>query len=293
MERVLGSRIEWMRVPAVKSVLKARQRRILAAILAAVPEIADEASGGLAAAPDAPSFDGPSPAVILDGASSDGLPAESVAPLPLSADESPVVAAVSSEAGPAAGAVPGEAARPAIALSRLSRLLIERLGPEGAVEALVTTTYGELLDPGRYAPVTELPDPATWEAGEGRRKGRMLGPPGRAEGGRLKHGGNRVSFGRRHREEGHGGEALGIETRLSRVYVGVGRRHGATARDVAGILMRAGGVPGRLVESIEMKDFCAFASLPEDAAKRAFVFSRNTPNDPAIKPAAPERHNAN
>jgi ATP-dependent RNA helicase DeaD len=57
--------------------------------------------------------------------------------------------------------------------------------------------------------------------------------------------------------------------------------------------MRAGGVPGRLVESIEMKDFCAFASLPEDAAKRAFVFSRNTPADPAIKPAAPERHNTN
>jgi ATP-dependent RNA helicase DeaD len=279
MEKVLGSRIEWMRVPAVKSVIKARQRRSLAAILAAVPELADETPLGTGVQPESAAPSGALPEI----AGAEGLsPADE---MPLGGTES--VPAAVPEKPPA-----GEAA-PVIALSRLSRLLIERLGHEGAVEALVTTTYGELLDPGRYAPVTELPDPATWEAGEGRRKGRLQGPPGRAEGGRLKHGGNRVSFGRHHREEGHGGETLGAESRFSRVYVGVGRRHGATARDVAGILMRAGGVPGRLVESIEMKDFCAFASMPEDAAQRAFVFSRNTPSDPAIKPAAPERHNAN
>ncbi|MDR2247522.1 MAG: DbpA RNA binding domain-containing protein [Treponema sp.] len=72
--------------------------------------------------------------------------------------------------------------------------------------------------------------------------------------------------------------------------MGLGRRHGAAARDVAGILMRAGGVPGRLVDSIEMKDYCAFATMPPDAAKRAYEFSRNTPQDPAIRPASPARY---
>jgi ATP-dependent RNA helicase DeaD len=55
---------------------------------------------------------------------------------------------------------------------------------------------------------------------------------------------------------------------------------------VVGLLMRAGGVPGRLVDGIEMKDYCAFATLPEDAARRACAFSRNTPDDPAIRPAS-------
>jgi ATP-dependent RNA helicase DeaD len=51
--------------------------------------------------------------------------------------------------------------------------------------------------------------------------------------------------------------------------------------------MRAGGVAGRLVDAIEMKDYCAFATMPEDAARRACAFSRNAPEDPAIKPASP------
>jgi ATP-dependent RNA helicase DeaD len=51
--------------------------------------------------------------------------------------------------------------------------------------------------------------------------------------------------------------------------------------------MRAGGVPGRLVDAIEMRDYCAFATLPQEAAKRACAFSRKTPEDPAIKLANP------
>jgi ATP-dependent RNA helicase DeaD len=56
---------------------------------------------------------------------------------------------------------------------------------------------------------------------------------------------------------------------------------------VAELLMRAGGVPGRLVDSIEMKDYCAFATLPEDAARRACAFSRGAPEDPVIRNASP------
>jgi ATP-dependent RNA helicase DeaD len=72
-----------------------------------------------------------------------------------------------------------------------------------------------------------------------------------------------------------------------RVYVGLGRHHGASARDVAELLIKAGGVPGRLVNAIEMKEFCAFATLPEEAARRACSFSRSAPGNPVIRPASP------
>jgi ATP-dependent RNA helicase DeaD len=49
--------------------------------------------------------------------------------------------------------------------------------------------------------------------------------------------------------------------------------------------MRAGGVPGRLVDEIEMKDYCSFATLPADAARRACAFSRGGPQNPVIRPA--------
>jgi ATP-dependent RNA helicase DeaD len=53
--------------------------------------------------------------------------------------------------------------------------------------------------------------------------------------------------------------------------------------------MRAGGVPGHLVDAIEMKDYCAFATLPEDAARRACAFSQGNSGETVIKPASPVR----
>ena len=73
-----------------------------------------------------------------------------------------------------------------------------------------------------------------------------------------------------------------------RVYVGLGKKHGASARDVANLLSRAGGVPGRLVDSIEMKEYCAFATMPREAARRACAFSKNAPDDPPIRFASPK-----
>ncbi|MDR0387285.1 MAG: DEAD/DEAH box helicase [Treponema sp.] len=267
MERVLGSRIEWMRIPPVKSVLKARERRILAAILAAIPEQAGEG--------------GTLPDTAAAKVREDAGPGETALP-----------AAPLSETAPETAVLPvnpPETPFPDVRLSRLSRKLIERLGAEGAVEALITAAYGEQLDSGRYGPVTEFPEPGAWEAGEGRRRGRRgmdRGDPG----GRAKPAGSRSpGHGRFHHGEAFAGEGRGGEDRPARVYVGLGRRHGATARDVAGLLMRAGGVPGRLVDSIEMKDYCAFATMPRDAAKRACEFSRGAPQDPVIRPASPAR----
>ncbi|MDR2759483.1 MAG: DEAD/DEAH box helicase [Spirochaetaceae bacterium] len=221
MERVLGSRIEWMRLPPVKSVMDAVLNRIRRAVIAAAPQSGDT--------PEAPG----------------------------------------EEEGSAAAAVLAPPLH-----SRLGRELIDALGAEGAVLALIAGNYGESLDFSRYSPVTELNEFAGHET---ERK-------------RGKHPFDEPKFLRRH---GRGyTEKKGEKGRenKSRVYIGLGRRHGASAGDVARLLMRAGGVPGRMVDAIEMKDYCAFATMPEDAARRAYAFSRNTPKDPSIKPASPPEH---
>jgi ATP-dependent RNA helicase DeaD len=221
MERVLGSRIEWMRLPPIKSVMEAILNRIRRAVIAAAPQNED-------------------------------------------ATESP------GEAEAAVLAPPLH--------TRLGRELIDTLGAEGAVLALIAGNYGESLDFSRYSPVTELSEVPGHETE--RKRGKHPGLHGRDE----------PKFSRRHgrsypeKKEGNGRE------NKSRVYIGLGRRHGASAGDVARLLMRAGGVPGRLVDAIEMKDYCAFATMPEEAAQRAYAFSRNAPKDPSIKPASPPGH---
>jgi ATP-dependent RNA helicase DeaD len=253
MERVLGGRIEWMKVPAVKAVMKAQRRRIFSAILAAIPGF-DEAEAAAGAVPPEEALSGGSVPEILSGEAS--------------------VAALPSADVPAAP--PGDSPY----YAKISRQLIERLGPERAVEALIAVTYGDLLDPARYGPVTEFPETAPHDAKGGRFEAKA---PRRLGSHNGPHRGNRGGFRAASGGEGEGPED---ERKLSRVYVGLGRRHGASARDVAGLLMRAGGVPGRLVNAIELKDYCAFATLPAEAAKRACAFFRNTPGDPAIKPAS-------
>jgi ATP-dependent RNA helicase DeaD len=156
--------------------------------------------------------------------------------------------------------------------------LVAALGPRRALEALVSAAFGNVLDPSRYAPIAEVPDRPRREGGF-RENGRPYGE--RSYGGRSYAG---RSFGDR-RDEGADGR--GGRSAQARVYIGVGRHHGASARDVAGLLMRAGGVPGRLVDAVEVRDFCAFATLPAEAARRAFEFARRDPALPAIRPAAP------
>jgi ATP-dependent RNA helicase DeaD len=169
------------------------------------------------------------------------------------------VAPVSTEAVPALLSDP---------ISAVSRELIEKLGAEKAVEALITLTYGEFLDPSRYGPVLEFQEVAFREEPRSKHSAyrRERFEP------RPEHKGRRLV------ESGGAGGS-------TRVYVGLGRQHGASARDIAQLLGRAGGVPGRLVDGIELKDFCAFASLPAEAAHRACDFSRKNTGEPIVKPA--------
>jgi ATP-dependent RNA helicase DeaD len=135
----------------------------------------------------------------------------------------------------------------------LAQDLIRALGAQAAVERLIAKAYGGLLEAGRYRDIVEFEE--------------MPKP-------RLVH--QKL----RGREETVKGAA--------RVYVGLGRRHGASPRDVASLLMKAGGVPGRLVDAIEMQDYCSFATMPQDAAKRAYGFSHRSGT--LIKPAAGRKH---
>ncbi|GHV36744.1 hypothetical protein AGMMS49546_02680 [Spirochaetia bacterium] len=372
MERTLGSKILWMKVPAVKSVMKAIRSRIVASVVASLP---DE---------EIPALD---PALAVDGAMppvTEASPAESAgdAVFETAITETPVPAempAAESAAAESQSADPVPADTPAIAradtpagarapvladdavsadalspfLAKVCRQLIERLGPERAVEALVSLSYGELLDPSRYGTVTEFTEESFRDSGRRGDDHRGRFGPGRSSGFR---GGARPDRAGGHRGEEHGGERSGFRPspkgsargsgaygggpsgpggirgpggphggggphgsggpygggsphgsggRLplrkegsfagdsdgggARVYVGLGRHHGATARDVAELLIKAGGVPGRLVDAIEMKEFCAFATLPEEAARRACSFSRGVPGNPVIRPASPVR----
>jgi ATP-dependent RNA helicase DeaD len=168
-------------------------------------------------------------------------------------------------------------------LDKVCRNLIERLGAEKAVEALVKLSYGEFLDPGRYGPITEFSEDDFKDTGRIGAKGMGRGREGRF--------GRHGSAGRR--AEGRGGGRsifsgdAGAASEGIRVYVGQGRQHGLGARDIAALLMRAGGVPGRLVDEIEMKDYCSFATLPADAAQRACTLSRKDPQGPVIRTAKP------
>jgi ATP-dependent RNA helicase DeaD len=263
MEHTLGSKIQWMKPPSVKSVMAALRERIIASVAAALPETALPRG-----APD------PETAEASAALSGSGGP-------PGGAGENPELPEAGNAAAvPVAGAgiQPGHAganAGGAAAVKALSGELIARLGGEGAVEALVSLSYGAMLDPARYDPITEIESGANVggvHAGE-KRPDRFKGKRDRFDEGRP----HSTHPGSRHPDRGGA---------VSRVYVGIGRHHGVSARDVAGLLMRAGGVPGRLVDAIEVKDYCAFATLPEDAARRACAFSRNTPEDPVIKPAA-------
>jgi len=295
MEKNIGSGILWLKVPSVKTVMKALRRRISAAAVAALPGLnlaeGDQVAGVQEIPADVAGSTGP-----LTGGVSDG-------------------AVFTDGAVFADGTVMPDEQVPAVPpfLAKVCRNLIERLGAEKAVEALVTMSYGRLLDPARYGPITEFSEedfndpgrPAGRGNGRGRERIRGARPErvgsrfergGRPErGGRLSYSGDsagRAAFagerrapgprrgaGRPSRESGGGMEDF------IRVYVVRGGQHGAGAREIAGYLMKAGGVPSRSVDEIEMKDFCSFATLPAEAARRACSFSRAQPGEPVVRPA--------
>jgi ATP-dependent RNA helicase DeaD len=272
MERTLGSCISWMKVPSVKSVMKAVRSRIVASVTAVLPE--QEIAAAPAESPE------PSPDAGQDlSASTPPSPEAGPDPRgePLNSAFSEKTDALSAES----------ADSPSPFLAKVCRQLIERIGADRAVEALITLSYGELLDPSRYGAVTEFSEESFHETGRERFRPGRAGPGYRAGRGGPVHSQSRGhGFGRAGLNRGAGSEGAG-DRPGSRVYVGLGRRHGANARDVAEILIRAGGVPGRMVDEIEMKDFCSFATLPAEAARRACSFSRNDPKDPVIRPAKP------
>ncbi|GHU89561.1 hypothetical protein FACS189476_08700 [Spirochaetia bacterium] len=328
MERTLGSKILWMKAPAVKSVMKAIRSRIVASVVASLPdeEIPDLADPALA--------EGETPITAAggDAALAEAIRGDTQTDSGLTTEASAIPAATETAAAPEATvktptakpvADTDAAADDAVSpfLAKVCRQLIERLGAERAVEALVSLSYGELLDPSRYGTVTEFSEESfrdigkfhdtgrghpggRFAPGRGERSSFRPGPRGSAQGSGAygggprgngphssgPHGGANSGPGRREGNGSRGSFSSGNSEGGSRVYVGLGRNHGASARDVAELLIKAGAVPGRLVNAIEMKDFCAFATLPEEAARRACSFSRSAPGNPVIRPASADRN---
>ena len=347
MERTLGSGIQWLNVPSVKSVMKAVRRRIVSRVIAALPV---QESAGQEAENAAPASE-LNAMGIAEGAASGAAPGADAAPgtafgadaaannaefiSPVEVAEAPVVGLVADTAANAATNLAADTKPAATSevvpvspfLAKLYRELIEKMGAEQALAALVTLNYGDMLDPDRFGPVAEFSENDFFAPARGKGfggggfgaatfRGKASGggfaakgsfaKSSFAKGGRDEHGRRRegrshaggragpavatgqtgragksarLKGGRAHGEHGGSQSAEG----LTRLYVGLGRRHGANARDVAGLLMKAGGVPGRMVDEIEMKDYCSFATLPSDAAKRACAFSHKD-NDTEIRP---------
>ncbi len=263
LESALGGPINKMSVPPVASVMEAARTRVKASVLAA--------SGA-------------------------------------AAEASAVADAQGAEAG--VEAVVGEAPSAAASLFEptdprglLATELIESLGPRAAVEALVAAAYGESLDPSRYKDIPEYEDRPRREIRPGFRDDRQGASYGGGygngygrSGGNDRFGDRSYGSGRSFERDGRGpSERPGFDRGPrpaarggdARVYIGVGRSHGASARDVAGLLMKVSGVPGRFVDSIDVREFCAFATLPAEAARRACEYARRDPALPSIRPAAP------
>jgi ATP-dependent RNA helicase DeaD len=256
MEHVLGSGIQRIKVPSVKKVLKALKSRIVSAICAEVPGNGGEFPPGLC-------LEKPE----QNEAEIREVPVEKESSV--EAEKTPIPA---EESGGTSGGIESEVPL----LAGMARELIEKLGSEKALAALLSLHYGERLDPSRYSPVTDIPEV----------------PLGALRGGFPRRGGfvrndafmpSGASRFKARRFRGQGGIGTDGLDGFERVYVGMGKKHGVNAADVARLLMRAGGITGRLVDAIEMKDYCAFANMPHEAARRACAFSKNSPSEPPIR----------
>ncbi|MCL1837538.1 MAG: DEAD/DEAH box helicase [Treponema sp.] len=326
MEKNLGSGILWLKVPSVKAVMKSLRRRITSAVVAAlgepeiIPEIipdiipdsitqrrrgaeeyersaSSESSSasqsevlGEVLMPDTTPNLILNPEILETGAqhgngSQSSASSAFSAPLREEKKENSAFSAPLRENFE-------ENASPFLA--KVCRGLIERLGAERAVEALVSLSYGNLFDPARYGPIKEFSEDDFKETAKAAGRGRDERRRGRAfsEGGRHAtfDGGQHGSGGRRNRAGKAAYRESGGAQEYARVYVGQGRQHGAHPRDIATFLMRAAGVPGRLVDEIEMRDYCSFATLPADAARRACAFSGKDQQQPVIRFARPADH---
>lgn len=179
--------------------------------------------------------------------------------LALAAGEEPEQASGLSD-GASAASGPSEGRDGESFSERLASDLIAEVGAAGAVTALIRSSFADRFDGARYGSIKECES----------RPERQERP---VRSGRT---------GRPERDPVHRDGRSGASTR---VYLAYGRRHGADARSVVELLHRAVGVPGRLVDGVDVKDYCAFATLPADAARKAFALARRDSRLPAIRPA--------
>lgn len=285
MEKVLGSPIKLMKVPSVEFVMDKVRARVLREALEAAPGSVESVSDDAALASDDAAA---KPALVDLDAVKDTADAG-----PAAAAIEPNAVAIESNTAPSAPATFGPDDQRAV----LALELLKKLGPQRALEALISHSYGNVLDASRYAPIEEVreikPRDDRFARGTSGRYGPRGEPFTRHAAGRQfeRRGtgkqGERQASDRHFERHAPVAVASGGDSASERVYIAVGRHHGAGPREIASLVGRAAGVPGRFIDAIDVRDYCAFATVPRDAARRAFAFARNQADHPAIRPAAP------
>lgn len=275
MEKVLGSPIKLMKVPSVEFVMDKVRARVLREALEAAPGSVESIESASSLSQD------------------DATVKPALVDLDASADSPEAVPAASADVSLEAPASFGPDDQRAV----LALELLNKLGPQRALEALISHSYGNVLDASRYAPIEEVreikPRDDRFARGTSGRYGPRGEPFTRHASGRQfeRRGtgkqGERQASDRHFERHAPVAVASGGDSASERVYVALGRHHGAGPREIASLVGRAAGVPGRFIDAIDVRDYCAFATVPRDAARRAFAFARNQADHPAIRPAAP------
>jgi ATP-dependent RNA helicase DeaD len=74
----------------------------------------------------------------------------------------------------------------------------------------------------------------------------------------------------------------------ARLFIGAGRRQGATPRELSGMVKRLSGLPDRLVGGIEIYEGFAFVTVPFEAAERVIAEARRSGGLPPVRMATPQ-----
>ncbi len=126
--------------------------------------------------------------------------------------------------------------------------LIARLGPEAALARVLRSAYGSELDRSRYHEIAEPP----------------------------------VRHGREGGIDGRGGSDG------ARLFVGAGRKSGASPARLASLMKHLTGLPDRFINNIEVYETFSFLTLPSEAADKAIAEARHAGGDiPPIRLASP------
>ena len=254
-KRAAGSSLKKGKVPAIAEVIEAKRDRILARILARAAASAIEIEGDAAVAAKSGAAKGAVEAGLNGAVAPAALAEGLLSPTPIepSAEASEITEPPEAVAG-------GEATLPkqTVAAKKAAKAKA-KASPKQGPEALAL--WGSLADEllGRLSP-REAIAAALFES-----FGSELDPA-------------------RYREIQEGSVD---GTATARLFIGEGRRQGATPRGLSSLVKRLSGLPDRLVGGIEIYEGFSFVTVPFEAAERVIAEARRSGGLPPVRLATP------